>query len=363
MDRIPQKIVMVMVVNFCVMAALAQEGGEGDDPSVVLAETGLEGMEMVRDVPERVPKAAVGMDGYAVEPAEENWGTILRVQIHLDNQHFGPGIVDGKIGEYTRKAVAFYNLSMGESRTDNWYHVLRESAEVVRDPLTIYTIREEDLQWVDGGLPFKPAEQANRRAMPYRSMLEFVCERYHASEGLLRQVNGDLNLYGLKPGQQVIVPNVNEPFRIESLVAHYEYPPVERMVGNHAIVDTQLKFVMIFRDEELLAAFPITPGEERFIHRGDWKLRNMVVLPYFRYDRGMLDHGVRSSTYHNIPPGPNSPIGVMWNGLNKSGIGLHGTSNPETIGRSRSAGCVRLANWDVVRLPQYLRPGSRVVLK
>ncbi|WP_353415663.1 L,D-transpeptidase, partial [Haloferula helveola] len=29
--------------------------------------------------------------------------------------------------------------------------------------------------------------------------------------------------------------------------------------------------------------------------------------------------------------------------------GIHGTSDPETIGRARSAGCIRMANWDATR--------------
>ena len=42
----------------------------------------------------------------------------------------------------------------------------------------------------------------------------------------------------------------------------------------------------------------------------------------------MLEHGVRSADFVNLPPGPNSPVGVLWMGLNKSGIGLHGTNTP-----------------------------------
>ena len=64
-----------------------------------------------------------------------------------------------------------------------------------------------------------------------------------------------------------------------------------------------------------------------------------------------------------LPPGPNNPVGMLWAGLSKSGIGLHGTASPETIGRSRSAGCVRFANWDIVRLPTLIRPGARVWVK
>jgi lipoprotein-anchoring transpeptidase ErfK/SrfK len=42
---------------------------------------------------------------------------------------------------------------------------------------------------------------------------------------------------------------------------------------------------------------------------------------------------------------------------------MHGTSDPETIGRARSAGCIRLANWDAIRLPSLIRPGASVEIR
>jgi lipoprotein-anchoring transpeptidase ErfK/SrfK len=56
-------------------------------------------------------------------------------------------------------------------------------------------------------------------------------------------------------------------------------------------------------------------------------------------------------------------VGIIWNGTSRSGIGLHGTSDPETIGRARSAGCIRLANWDAIRLPKLIRPGASVEIR
>ena len=40
-----------------------------------------------------------------------------------------------------------------------------------------------------------------------------------------------------------------------------------------------------------------------------------------------------------------------------------GTAEPETIGRTRSHGCIRLANWDAIRLPNLIRPGTTVEIR
>ena len=83
-------------------------------------------------------------------------------------------------------------------------------------------------------------------------------------------------------------------------------------------------------------------------------------MPNFRYDKQMLEHGERSSNFHLLPPGPRSLVGVMWIALNKKGIAIHGTNEPDSIGRSASHGCVRLANWDVIRLATKIKSGDSV---
>jgi hypothetical protein len=64
-----------------------------------------------------------------------------------------------------------------------------------------------------------------------------------------------------------------------------------------------------------------------------------------------------------LPIGPNNPVGVMWIGLNRPGIGIHGTNVPQSIGRSSSHGCMRTANWDVVRLAKMITKGMTVVIE
>ena len=74
----------------------------------------------------------------------------------------------------------------------------------------------------------------------------------------------------------------------------------------------------------------------------------------------MLKHGRRSSDFYNIPPGPRNPVGIVWIGVNKKGIGIHGTDSPDTIGRSASHGCIRLRNEDITRLYDTVPVGTAV---
>jgi len=64
-----------------------------------------------------------------------------------------------------------------------------------------------------------------------------------------------------------------------------------------------------------------------------------------------------------LPPGPNGPVGVVWLDLSKEHYGIHGTPEPQTIGRTESHGCIRLTNWDAARLALMIKPGTPAVFQ
>ncbi len=306
----------------------------------------------------------------------------LRLQIFLDEANFGPGIVDGKPGHFTELAVNCWNEANGYPVSD-WVAVNTAARKAVPNPVAVALVPDAVNDWVDPDLPTKVSLQAKKKRMSYRSVCEFMAERYHCDEPYLVALNGNRKMAALKARDSLIVPNIT-PFFIEKLTgARHEADPV--LSQRHVVVDTKTNQARIFEaapaalvvaepgsaapairpNRGLIAAFPITPGQPKFIKFGTWTLLGMVELPYWRYDQQLLDTGKRSSDSAslNIPAGPNSPVGVIWNGLNKPGIGLHGTPNPETIGRARSHGCIRLANWDAIRLPNLIRPGATVEIR
>jgi lipoprotein-anchoring transpeptidase ErfK/SrfK len=117
----------------------------------------------------------------------------------------------------------------------------------------------------------------------------------------------------------------------------------------------------VFEADKLIGAYPVTIGSAHTASPiGDWKVRGIAKLPRFRYDKEMLEHGQRSGNFYMLPPGPRNPVGVMWIALNKKGIGIHGTNDPGSIGHAVSHGCIRLANWDVVRLATKIKAGDNV---
>lgn len=313
--------------------------------------------------PRAVPLDLVDADGnFAPLPPKEDIDANLRIQIYLDENNFGPGYLDGKIGEFGKKAASVFNQIRGIP-VGNYYQLIEAAGKRVPELYTTYTIKEEDLKFVTPGLPAKPQQQAKAKYMGYRSLLEFTAERFHTSDEFLQQINGSENLYNLKPGSTVKVPNVT-PFELEAWPKHTQFKAEEPAAAQSVVVDIRARVAIFFNAENKpIASFPITPGRPKFIQFGEWKVTNMVSTPTFRWDKSMLEEGRRSDEFYELPLGPNSPVGIIWCGTSRSGIGLHGTATPHAIGRGESAGCIRLANWDAVRLPKLVRPGARVIIR
>lgn len=126
-------------------------------------------------------------------------------------------------------------------------------------------------------------------------------------------------------------------------------------------VDSATKMLSVYQGDRVVAAYPVSIGSEQTKSpMGDWKVRGVAKMPTFRYDEKVLNEGERSKDFKMLPPGPNSPVGVIWIALNKKAIGVHGTDDPGSIGRASSHGCVRMANWDIVRLAPKVKNGMPV---
>jgi len=309
-----------------------------------------------------------------------------RLQVFLDRANFSPGKIDGHYSDFTLKALALYHESRGEPASPR-----PPKADTAPDlngidlgsvgPVFIqYTVTEADLQNV-GPLPNGVPEKAKLKALPYRDAGEAIAEKFHCDPKFLGELNPGKK-DALKPGDQVRVPNA-EPFELGAVKdlkpgseiapqAANDIPdePDQKSDPNgeptaaaktSVKVDVKTNMLGVFEGDKIVAAYPVTVGSAQTATPiGEWKVRGVAKLPTFRYDEHMLKRGERSKNFHMLPPGPNSPVGVVWIALNKRGVGIHGTDEPNTIGQAVSHGCIRLANWDIVRLAGRVKAGVPV---
>ena len=144
--------------------------------------------------------------------------TVLRIQIFLDRNLFGPGKIDGAIGEFTYKAVVNYNYAHGHRDIYNWGHAQEAAEREVPVPYAAYKIKADLLAYVNPHLPEEPEEQAKLPFMAYRSLVELIAERFHTDETFLELINPQKKMNALKAGDIVVVPNVRGSFKPISLL-------------------------------------------------------------------------------------------------------------------------------------------------
>jgi lipoprotein-anchoring transpeptidase ErfK/SrfK len=328
---------------------------------------------------------------HAQTPSKADIEAATRLQIFLDRANFSPGKIDGRYSDLTRKALAAYRASRGEQpqappskpkAKSNAAPDITGLDLASVDPVFVpYTVTEADLQSV-GPSPKEPPQQAKLKVLPYHDPADALAEKFHCDVHFLEQLNPG-KLKAVKAGDQLMVPNV-EPFELASVKDIKPGSEVSSQAANEAEeqsdaqggnpeenrgatanvtikIDTKTNTLEVHEGEKLIAVYPVTVGSAQTASPiGEWKVRGIAKMPRFRYDKEMLKHGQRSGNFYMLPPGPRNPVGVMWIALNKKGIGIHGTSEPGSIGHAASHGCIRLANWDVVRLATKIKSGDSV---
>jgi hypothetical protein len=77
-----------------------------------------------------------------------------------------------------------------------------------------------------------------------------------------------------------------------------------------------------------------------------------------------IERRAMNPTYHHdgrtVPPGPHNPVGDRWMGLSKAGYGIHGTNEPNSIGKAASHGCIRMGKADIEYLYSRVEVGDQV---
>ena len=337
-----------------------------------------------------LPAAGKKRSSHSPSPSKAAVEAATRLQVFLDRANFSPGKIDGRYNDLTRQALALYREFRGEesqippqrdSKPDVAPDVSGLDFASVEPVLIPYTVTEADLQSI-GPLPSKVAEQAKLKFLPYHDAADALAEKFHCDVHFLEQLNPG-RMKTIKPGDEIMVPNV-EPFDLASVknikpgseISSQAANEMEDQPGpqtpnpgesasppeNVAItIDTKTNILEVREGEKLVATYPVTVGTAHTASPiGEWKVRGIAKMPTFRWDKEMLKHGNRSGDFYLLRPGPRNPVGVMWIALDKKGIGIHGTNDPASIGHAASHGCVRLANWDIVRLATKIKAGDKV---
>ena len=328
------------------------------------------------------------------ELADDKPRPVMQQQVVLDRLGFTPGVIDGKGGLSTANAINGFQEANGLSITGKIDEATALAlAQWNNIPATrVVTIPDTFAAGPFSPIPANAADQAKLPALGYESLDEKLAERFHTTVETLQELNPKLTQAAGAPtvsaagqamptaaaplfraGQQVRVPNTGADKIEAGAVKDADWQETLAALGVGTpglqaarIVVSKSKGTLKAYNaaDKLIGIYTATTGSRRDpLPLGEWKITGVAYNPPFSYNPKLFWDVPDSHEKQLLPPGPNGPVGVAWIDLSKEHYGIHGTPEPQTIGRAESHGCVRLTNWDVARLSEMVSSKTRVLFE
>ena len=119
------------------------------------------------------------------------------------------------------------------------------------------------------------------------------------------------------------------------------------------VVDKSQNTLILKSNERVIKSYKVSTGKDNFTPVGTFTIVNKLIDPVW-YKEGAI-----------IPPdSPENILGSRWLGFAEPfrSYGIHGTIDPESIGKHVTEGCVRMLNKDVEELFAILPLGTEVMI-
>lgn len=288
---------------------------------------------------------AAGPQGYSP--------VILKLQVLLDRARYSPGVIDGQFNDNTRQALRAFERAQSlpvDGVLDRT--VWNRLTGVDKIPaLSVHTVDPADVAGPFVGLVPRSFQAMSRmESLGYRDAVEALAESFHMTPDLLMALNA-ANPIGEAGGLVVVAERGSDDLGVD--IALVEVDSAEKQVRAYAA------------DQRLLAVYPATIGSEKSpAPVGRTVVDAVMAQPTYRYETDTVAFGRGLGVEpFEIAPGPNNPVGSVWVQLDPRGYGLHGTPEPQDVGKPVTHGGIRMTNWDARELARGVREGTPVVFR
>ena len=117
------------------------------------------------------------------------------------------------------------------------------------------------------------------------------------------------------------------------------------------VIDKSQNILILKSNEEILKTYIVSTGMNNSTPAGTFKIINKLTNPVW-YKPGVV-----------LPPeSPENILGSRWLGFDLSDYGIHGTTDPGSIGKQATQGCIRMLNQEVEELYSILPIGTEVTI-
>ncbi len=127
------------------------------------------------------------------------------------------------------------------------------------------------------------------------------------------------------------------------------------------IIDTKQRFLYLVQGDNRAIRYGIGVGRDGFQWSGLLRISRKQEWPDWRPPPEMIERQPYLPRF--MAGGPGNPLGARAMYLGQTIYRIHGTNQPQTIGKAVSSGCFRLVNEDVIDLYGRVPVGTKVIVK
>ncbi len=180
-----------------------------------------------------------------------------------------------------------------------------------------------------------------------------------------REPSPDAFIYVVRPGDSLIriasefntnyefIMRINNKHRTNIRVGER----LKILKGNVTVlVDKSDYTLTLLLDGHFIKQYPVGTGKSDKTPEGKFVIDNKLINPVWYSPDGIYQYG-----------DPENVLGTRWIGFEDKkglyGYGIHGTTDPDSIGKEMSNGCIRLRNEEVEDLFDYVRVKMTIVIQ
>lgn len=117
------------------------------------------------------------------------------------------------------------------------------------------------------------------------------------------------------------------------------------------VIDKSQNLLFLKSGEEIIKTYLVSTGKDNSTPIGTFKIINKLKDPTW-FKAGTV-----------VPAGsPENILGTRWLGFDMPGYGIHGTTDPQNLGKQVTQGCVRMNNSEVEELFIVIPVGTEVTI-
>ncbi|MBU1887965.1 MAG: L,D-transpeptidase family protein [Candidatus Omnitrophica bacterium] len=118
------------------------------------------------------------------------------------------------------------------------------------------------------------------------------------------------------------------------------------------LIDKSQNLLTLLTDDEVVVkVYRVATGENNSTPVGAFTVINKIKDPVW-YTQGAI-----------VPAeSPDNILGSRWIGLSVKGYGIHGTADPDSVGKQATSGCIRMLDHDVEELYAIIANGTEVTI-